>query len=71
MSSWGAILLLACEPGTGPQSPTAGEDASPLGPEFAAVPNKSFQPFAFTVITCTELVNVSGTFHQIEQFFME
>jgi hypothetical protein len=34
------------------------------------VPNPSFQPFAFTVATCTELVDVSGTFHQVEQFFV-
>jgi hypothetical protein len=70
MSTWAAILLLACESGTAPQSPTAEEDAAPLRPEFAAVPNPSFQPFAFTVATCTELVDVSGTFHFVEQFFV-
>jgi hypothetical protein len=70
MSSWAAILLLACESGTGPLSPTAEGDAAPLGPELAAVPNPSFQPFAFTVESCTELVDVSGTFHQVEHFFV-
>jgi hypothetical protein len=70
MSSWAVILLLACESGTGPQSSTDGEDAAPLGPEFAAVPNPSFQPFAFTVPTCGEPVDVSGTFHEVVQFFV-
>jgi hypothetical protein len=70
MSSGAVLLLLACESGTTPQSPTAEEDAAPLGPEFAAVPNPSFQPFAFTVATCTELVDVSGTFHQVVQLFV-
>jgi hypothetical protein len=70
MSSGAVLLLLACESGTTPQSPTAEEDAAPLGPEFVAVPNPSFQPFAFTVATCTELVDVSGTFHQVVQLFV-
>jgi hypothetical protein len=65
MSTWAAILLLACESGTAPESPAAGEDAVPLGPEFAARPNPSFQPFAFTVPTCGESVDLSGTFHQV------
>jgi hypothetical protein len=63
-----AILLLACESGTAPQSPTDEEDAR--GPEFAAVPNPSFQPFAFTVATCDDTVDVSGTFHGTVQFFV-
>jgi hypothetical protein len=70
MPTWAAILLLACESGTAPPSPIAEEDAVPLGPEFAAVPNPSFQPFAFTVETCAEPVDVSGTFHQVVQFFV-
>jgi len=70
MSTCAALLLLACESGTAPQSPTAEEDAAPLGPEFAAVPNPSFQPFAFTVTTCGEPVDVSGTFHPVVQFFV-
>jgi hypothetical protein len=70
ISSWAAILLLACESGTGPQSPTDGEDAAPLGPEFAAVPNPSFQPFAFAVATCDDTVDVSGTFHEVVQLFV-
>jgi hypothetical protein len=70
MSTWAAILLLACESGTAPQSPTPAEEGVPLGPEFAAVPNPSFQPFAFTVATCGEPVDVSGTFHQVMRFFV-
>jgi hypothetical protein len=70
MSTGAAILLLACESGTAPQSPTAEEDAVPLGPEFAAVPNPSFQPFAFTVVTCAEPVDLTGTFHEVVQFFV-
>jgi hypothetical protein len=70
MSTWAAILLLACESGTAPESPAAGEDAVPLGLEFAARPNPSFQPFAFTVATCAEPVDVAGTFHQVVQFFV-
>jgi hypothetical protein len=70
MSTWFAILLLACEAGTAPRSPTAEEDAVPLGPQYAAVPNPSFQPFAFTVTTCGEPVDVSGTFHEVVQFFV-
>jgi hypothetical protein len=70
MSTWAAILLLACESGTAPESPAAGEDAVPLGPEFAARPNPSFQPFAFTVPTCGESVDLSGTFHQVVQLFV-
>jgi hypothetical protein len=34
-------------------------------PDFAARPNPSFQPFAFTVSNCVEPVDVSGTFHQV------
>jgi hypothetical protein len=70
MSTWSAILLLACEAGTAPRSPTAEEDAVPLGPQYAPVPNPSFQPFAFTVATCDDTVDVSGTFHGTVQFFV-
>jgi hypothetical protein len=70
MSTGAAVLLLACESGTAPQSPADGEDAVPLAPEYAAVPNPSFQPFAFTVTTCGEPVDVSGTFHQVVQLFV-
>ena len=34
---------------------------------FAAKPNPSFQPFAFTVSNCVEDVDVSGTFHEVLQ----
>lgn len=70
MSSWAAILLLACESGTAPQLPVTEEGGTLPGPEFAAVPNPSFQPFAFTVESCAEPVDVSGTFHGVVQFFV-
>ncbi len=66
-STCAAILVLACESGTTPQAPTADEGAPALGPEYAAVPNPSFQPFAFTVETCTEPVDLTGTFHPVVQ----
>lgn len=69
-STCAAILLLACESGTTPQSPASEEDAAPLGPEYAAVPNPSFQAFAFTVPTCVEPVDVTGTFHPVVQSFV-
>ena len=68
--TWAAILLLSCESGTTPQSPNGEDDAVGLGPEYAAVPNPSFQPFAFTVPTCVEQVDLTGTFHLVEQFFV-
>jgi hypothetical protein len=70
MSASAMILLLACESGSAPQSPMDEENAVPRRPEFAAVPNPSFQPFAFTVVTCAEAVDVSGTFHGVVQFFV-
>lgn len=63
-----ALLLAACEPGTAPEGPAGGE--SVLGPELAAKPNPSFQPFAFSVDNCVETVDLSGTFHQVVQFFL-
>jgi hypothetical protein len=68
LSACAAFLLLACESATAPESMT-GEVAVPLEPSFA-VPNPSFQPFAFTVTTCGEAVDLSGTFHQVFQSFV-
>jgi hypothetical protein len=39
-------------------------------PGFAAKPNPSFLPFAFTVANCVELVDVTGTFHPVVQSFV-
>ncbi len=60
------VLLLACESGTAPEAPDSG--AAP--PAFAAKPNPSFQPFAFTVDNCVESVALSGTFHEVFQAFV-
>lgn len=70
MATLTAVLLVACESGTAPEVPSAGDDPAALGPNFAAVPNPSFQPFAFTVSNCAEPVDVSGTFHEVVQFFV-
>ncbi|MGH7580570.1 MAG: hypothetical protein ACREM9_10395 [Gemmatimonadales bacterium] len=63
-----ALLLAACEPGTAPEAPAAIEAA--VDPQFAARPNPSFQPFAFSVDNCVETVDLSGTFHEVVQFFV-
>ncbi len=68
LSACAAFVLLACESGAAPESMT-GDVAVPLEPSFA-VPNPSFQPFAFTVTACGEAVDVSGTFHDVIQFFV-
>jgi hypothetical protein len=65
-----ALLLAACEPGTAPEAPAAGLDRAVLGPQRAARPNPSFEPFAFSVDNCVETVDLSGTFHGVEQFFV-
>lgn len=65
-----ALLLAACESGTAPETPANGGDRTPLAPEFAARPNPSFQPFAFPVDNCVETVDLSGTFHEVVQFFV-
>ncbi len=64
------LVLAACESGTAPQAPTGYTRPATLGPELAAVPNPSFQPFAFAVDNCVETVDVSGTFHEVVQFFV-
>jgi hypothetical protein len=63
-------LLAACEAGHLPEEPSveAGEIAN--APASAAIPNPSFQPFAFPVDNCVETVDVSGTFHEVVQFFI-
>ena len=65
-----ALLLAACEPGTAPEAPTVGLDPTVLGPQYAAKPNPSFQPFAFSVDNCVETVDLSGTFHEVVQLFV-
>ena len=57
------VILCACaDAGTAPDtSPTA------AGPELAARPNPSFQPFQFTVTSCIEPVLVTGTFHEVDR----
>ena len=70
MATLALLLIVACESGTGPEVPAAGAAPAGVGPGFAAVPNPSFQPFAFTVENCVEPVEVSGTFHAVQQFFV-
>ena len=65
-----ALALAACEPGTAPEGSAVGLDRSVLGPQYAARPNPSFQPFAFSVDNCVETVDVSGTFHEVVQAFV-
>jgi hypothetical protein len=56
------VIVAACsDAGTAPDN--AGTDAT--APNFAAKPNPSFLPFAFTVSNCVEDVDVSGTFHLV------
>ena len=49
---------MSVEPSTAPE------------PRLAAVPNPSFEPFAFTFPGCTELVDLSGTFHDNSKFLL-
>ena len=65
-----ALLLAACQSGTSPDGPASEAAPAPLGPELAAKPNPSFQPFAFSVDNCVETVALSGTFHEVEEFFV-
>ncbi len=65
-----ALLLAACEPATAPEEPAAALDRTAIGPQYAAKPNPSFQPFAFSVSNCVETVDLSGTFHEVVQFFV-
>ncbi len=69
-STFAALLIAACQTGTAPEVPTGAEGPAELGPQFAARPNPSFQPFAFPVDNCVETVDVSGTFHEVVQFFV-
>lgn len=64
------VLLVACESGFAPgeSSPELGEIASV--PASVAVPNPSFQPFAFSVDNCVETVDLTGTFHQVFRAFV-
>jgi hypothetical protein len=65
------VLLVSCaDSGRLSAPPGPGTDDDAPAPEFAARPNPSFLPFAFTISNCTELVDVSGTFHQTDQFFV-
>ena len=61
------VLLVACESGFAPgESPVEQREiASP--PVSVAVPNPSFQPFAFSVDNCVETVDLVGTFHEVVQ----
>ncbi|RPJ63939.1 MAG: hypothetical protein EHM24_23690 [Acidobacteria bacterium] len=55
-------ILAACgDAGTAPDN----DGPAATAPAFAAKPNPSFQPFAFTVSNCLENVDVSGTFHPV------
>jgi hypothetical protein len=59
-----ALLLILCacaDAGTAPDTDPA------AGPQFAARPNPSFQPFQFTVTSCIEPVLVTGTFHEVDR----
>lgn len=65
-----ATLLAACESGSAPEEPSIEPGEVAYAPAAAAVPNPSFQPFAFSVDNCVETVDLSGTFHEVVQFFI-
>ena len=65
-----AVLLVACESGLAPGEPSAAPEAVADRPASVAVPNPSFEPFAFSVDNCVELVDLTGTFHAVVRFFV-
>jgi hypothetical protein len=64
-----ALVALAAAFGCG-ESPLSIEGSAIDEPRLAAVPNPSFEPFAFTFPGCTEEVDLSGTFHDSSKFLV-
>jgi hypothetical protein len=64
------VLLVACDSGLSPGEPSVESEAIGYQPAAAAVPNPSFQPFAFPIDNCLETVDVAGTFHEVTHFFL-
>jgi hypothetical protein len=64
------VLLAACESGLAPGEPSIEQEDIAYRPASAAVPNPSFQPFAFSVDNCVEIVDLAGTFHQVVRVFI-
>ena len=64
-----AALLVACESGLAPGEPSVEGEAIADRPVAVAKPNPSFEPFAFAVDNCVETVDLTGTFHEVAQFF--
>jgi hypothetical protein len=62
-------MLVACESGA-PTEPSVDRAAIVSRPASVAKPNPSFQPFAFSVDNCVETVDLTGTFHEVVQFFI-
>jgi len=60
-----ALLLILCACADAGTAPDPGPTTA--GPELAARPNPSFQPFAFLVTSCIEPVFVTGTFHEADR----
>jgi hypothetical protein len=60
-----ALLLILCACADAGTAPDAGPAVA--GPELAARPNPSFQPFSFVVTSCIEPVLVTGTFHEVDR----
>jgi hypothetical protein len=63
-------LLVACESGFAPGDSSVERGTIASQPVSVAVPNPSFQPFAFSVDNCVETVDLTGTFHEVVQFFV-
>ena len=64
------VLLLACESGFAPGESSVESRETASLPVSVAVPNPSFQPFAFSVDNCVETVDLTGTFHQVVRLFV-
>ena len=64
------VLLVACESGFAPGESSVEQGAIASVPVSVAVPNPSFQPFAFSVDNCVETVDLTGTFHEVTRVFV-
>jgi hypothetical protein len=64
------VLLVGCESGLAPGEPSVDQVAVADRSAAVAVPNPSFQPFAFAVDNCVETVDLTGTFHEVVQAFV-
>jgi hypothetical protein len=64
------VLMAACDSSPTPSEPSEEQRAIAFQPSAVAKPNPSFQPFAFSVDNCVETVDLTGTFHGVQQFFV-